>query len=253
MSDIVELGGGRLELSATAAFRVLLLDDQWDWLKASRDFLVSQGIAHVDTVRTIEEANRFIAKTDYDGVIADVWLEGGLSSVEESKHGDEWLLREPGLAKTGHKAAMTGDLSLIAERDQLEASAIAVIKKGSQEELAYWRTLSVAAEEKRRQTLSAAASELQSLARPEASGYELGVSDAVMKAASDIFMSWTATLSDKTDETIWLGSRAYSPEQLAEEVRLGSEVGNSVMAMFVRHISYQLGVAKSPFDRPKGK
>ncbi|MEK7993591.1 MAG: hypothetical protein AAB403_07285 [Planctomycetota bacterium] len=256
MMDIALSGVGSLRLAPDNVFRILLLDDQDDWLATTRDYLLSLGVLHVDIARSIEEAVGFLRRATYDGVLADVLLTAGMSDPFESMRGDSWLLQQEWTVGTTFKAAVTGFPELIAEPGQMAIHDIDVVKKGTPGEILYLTKLSEAAKSKTRRVLATAATQLFSLSdagASEVSGGQSSTGAELMSQMATVFIAWARSRSDRSDQTVWVGARAYSPEELAEEVGRRSVVGVQVLGMFVRHMSYEAGVLESPFGDEDGQ
>lgn len=271
MAEMFEIPGvGELTVhgdTAAVAYRVLLLDDDDQWAKSTEEVLRAKGVGKVDRSRSVADADAQIQRERYDAVIADVLLQevGPDHKGSDPTQGDEWLLRNKERLDTSYKVALTAYPGSIRDEGALRQEGIRVISKSEDEELDFYDELGERAQEKKRRIIDSVSELLKRmLAEGQVEGSspseerplltkESGVGERVAAEAANTFLEWVDSRGSKEQKSIWIGQERYSLEDLASEVEKGSELGERLLSMFLRHMRLRMGLGNPLSMKPQSE
>lgn len=235
-------------------FKVLLLDDDKDWLLSTSEELKSRGLREVDAAASTSEANSSISKKRYDAILADVKLGERTADNRSEYQGDDWFLDHIDEMRDAYKATVTAYPGQIRDPKLLEKNDIPIVVKADKEEDDLYDWLQELARRKEALGPEILEKQLPELVRDivlpgRVKSAELAAE--VSRAAEALFQDWVRSRSEPNEAGLWLGGRLRTLDQIAHDVAVGSDVGNKILSMFLRHLRLQVGLAPTPFDEAR--
>jgi ActR/RegA family two-component response regulator len=207
-------------------FKVVYLDDDTPSAERVKGLFDDQPIDFM-IAPSPEEADEILQRFEPDLVITDLRL------GEQSTTGEAWIVNNINRLRNSKKILLTGFATEIQNRPRLREAGVDIISKGEPEEDQLWDKMRHAPREKAARLIKEAAAEIIDSHRTIGPGRLESLLTSPIKR---LFLKWAAGFEDQKSEIIYFGPRAYSIKDLTSEVEQGTEVGTTMMEMFVEDL-----------------
>lgn len=234
-TEVVIEGLGTLRLEQKHAdFRVLLVDDNENFVGLLAEEFRALPNLKVETASGIDEAERILKTDQVDAVIADVVLDDQIPS--KSRKGDDWIMSLGGRTGLQFRALLTGYLDEVKNQRLLEAAGVSVIQKSSDEEDALPERIRNIAELAAQRQLAERLLEAGSALRDEGKRQSRDAArEQLVDVSRQLFLRWVSANSGSS-AGIFVGGRGYDLDGLRHEVEADSEVGRLICRMYAEDV-----------------
>lgn len=208
-------------------FQVLYLEDDVRSAERVRGLFDDEPVEFL-IAPSPEEADEILAKNNPDLVITDLRL------GEQSVTGESWIVSNVDKLRDSKKIMLTGFATEIRDRMRLREVGVEIISKGEPEEDSLWEQMRQSPREKAARMIKEAADEIV-LSRSGSEGLD-NFEAALSAPMKRLFLKWAEGFDGRDSEILYLGRRVYSINDLVLEVEQGSDVGSTVMEMFIEDL-----------------
>lgn len=225
--EVVEIIKGqepaRLEIKSQNLIHVLLVDDYPEFTDPLKEQLERWGYS-VDVAADPEQGNSFLARKNYQIIIAD------MKFPEQFISGDEFLLQNKEAVQKATTIAITANKANITYESELKQLRVIIIEKG--QHIAELREITT-------RTLEEVAHQINNAAVSIISGQQVtGAQVSPVSSESDermkgILIKWLVAMGEPNKKSILYKGKMYSPQDLVSEVEAGSPVGHAHMEMMI--------------------